>query len=552
MTAAQAPAPTGGAPRALARPHHRRAGKDLTGTAFLLGFGLRRERLRIAAWLVGITALVLVTTQSIRDLYPTQADLDQAALAAQGNAGAIAFNGPVQGLTTVGGEVAFQSGSFVLVLVALMTLLMVTRCTRAEEESGRTELLRATPLGRNAQTAAALLLVTGMNVVLALVVTVGLVAQGLPVVGTLSFGASSLAVGVVFAAVSLVTAQLVENGRTASGLAGIVLGYAFVLRAIGDIHDARLSWLSPIGWSQKARPFAGERWWPFVVPAGVTVALLLVAHALAGRRDWGAGLAPARPGPGRAAPGLGRPLGLALRLDRATVLGWSGALVVLGVAYGSIAEDVDSFVKDNQTLRDLFAGAGGPSLIDSYFATATMVLALVACCCPVQILQHARAEETSQHAELVLATPTGRVHWLAAQLLVAWAGSLVVLVAGGLGAGVPYALETGHWARVPTLVGAALAYLPALWLVAAVAVGLFGLVPGALGIVWVGVVGCFVVGFLGPVLKLPHWVRQLSPFEQAPHLPAAQVSITPLVVQGATALVLVAWGLLAFRSRDVG
>ena len=89
----------------------------------------------------------------------------------------------MQGLTTVGGEVAFQSGSFALVLVALMSLLWSgDPLAPAEEESGRTELLRATALGRNAQTAAALLLVTGMNVVLAVTVAVGLIAQALPAV----------------------------------------------------------------------------------------------------------------------------------------------------------------------------------------------------------------------------------------------------------------------------------------------------------------------------------------------------------------------------------
>ena len=256
-------------------------------------------------------------------------------------------------------------------------------------------------------------------------------------------------------------------------------------------------------------------------------------------------------GPARAVAGLGRPLGLALRLNRGIVLGWSAALLVLGVAYGSIANDMDSFVKGNKTLQDIIAAAGGPSLIDSYFGTTMIVLALVACCCPVQILQRLRTEETSLHAELVLATPTGRVRWLAAPLVVACAGALVVLVTGGLGVGVPYAIETGHWSQVPALVGAALAYLPALYLVAAVTVALFGLLPSALGVVWAGLVGCFVVGFLGEVLELPHWLMQISPFEQAPQLPAAPLGFTPLVWRVGKA-VLIALGMLAFRRRDIG
>src|SRR5262249_488904 len=228
---------------------------ELTGTWLLVRFTLRRDRTRIMVWVVSVTALVVATAASIKGLFPTQADLDQAAAASAKNAAAIAFNGPVQGLYAVGGEVAFQSGRIGLVLVALMSLLMIGRYPRVEEESGRTELLRATVLGRDVQTAAALLVVTGMNVAIGVAVTTSLIVQGLSAAGSVSFGTSFLAIGVVFSAVALVTAQISENSRVASGLAGAILGYAFAMRAVGDIGDGRLSWLSPIGWSQKPRPY---------------------------------------------------------------------------------------------------------------------------------------------------------------------------------------------------------------------------------------------------------------------------------------------------------
>ena len=134
-----------------------------------------------------------------------------------------------------------------------------------------------------------------MNVVIAVAVTLSLVLEGLPVPGSVVFGVSFLAVGLVFSALTLVTAQVTENSRVAGGIAGAVLGAAFVLRAVGDIGDGRLSWLSPIGWSQKTRPFAGQQWWPFLVPAIATIALLLVARSLTARRDLGAGLVQPRP-----------------------------------------------------------------------------------------------------------------------------------------------------------------------------------------------------------------------------------------------------------------
>jgi ABC-2 type transport system permease protein len=525
---------------------------ELTGTWLLVRFTLRRDWLRIVVWVISITALVLLTVASIKGLYPSQAALDEAAAAAVQNAAAIAFNGPPQGLDTIGGEVAFQVGTFGLVLVGLMSLLMIGRYTRVEEETGRTELLRATVLGRDAQTASALVVVTGMNVLIAAGVLVSLVGQGLPIAGSLSFGFSFLVLGLVFSALALVTAQVSENSRTASGLAGVVLGYAFGMRAVGDIGDGRLSWLTPIGWSQKSRPYADERWWPYALPVAISIVLLLTARALGARRDWGSGLVQPRPGRSRAAPSLGRPIGLAVRLQRATLLGWTGGLLLLGFVYGAIANDIGNFVGDNQTLKDLMAAAGGATLTDAYFGTAMLTMALVASGYAVQSVQRLRTEETTLHAEPLLATPTSRYRWIGSHLAVATGGSAIVMTTAGLGAAMPYAAAIGDAGQIPRLVGAALTYLPAIWLLVGVATALYGLVPRAYPAAWVALVACFVIGFLGQVLKLPHWVIELSPFQHTPHVPAAPLAIAPLATMLAITVALGAVGIIGFRRRDVG
>jgi ABC-2 type transport system permease protein len=524
----------------------------VAGAWVVLRFTARREWVRMTVWIASIVAVVGLTAASIKTLFPTQAALDQAAAASANNAAAIAFNSPVQGLDTVGGEVAFQSGTVGLILVALMSLLLTARYTRAEEESGRTELLRATVLGRHAQTAAALVLVTAMNGVIAVATALLLIRQGLPATGSVSFGLSFLALGAVFGALALVTAQINESSRAASGVAGAVLGLAFVLRAVGDIGDGRLSWLSPVGWSQKPRPFAGERWWPFLIPAITTVLLLLVAAALTTLRDYGAGLVQPRPGRAVASPTFASPLGLAARLQRATVVWWAVGLFILGLVYGSIATDIQDFVGDNDTLRQLMAAAGGASITDAYFGTAMLTCALIAAGFSVQSALRARTEETTMHTEYVLATRASRHRWLASHLTIAAGGGLAVLAAAGLGAGIPYAVQVSDPSQVPRLIGAALAYLPATWLLVAVAGALFGLAPRAVTATWALVGGYFVIGFLGEVLRLPRWVMNLSPFEHTPELPAKPFTLTPLAVMLAIGVALTALGFFAFRRRDIG
>jgi ABC-2 type transport system permease protein len=528
------------------------AAVELTGTGTLTRLVLRRERVRIVIWVVAIPLLVLLTAASVKGLYPTQHDLDVAARGSRNNAAAIAFNGPPLALDTMGGEVAFQTGTIGLVVVALMSIFMIGRQTRGEEEAGRTELVRALPTGRHAGAAAALLVVTGMNAAVSAVLTLGLLALGLPVTGSVVFVVSFFTLGLVFAAFTTVAAQISENTRVVHGSTGALLGAAFVVRAVGDIGDGTASWFSPIGWVQKTRPYAGERWWPLLVAAACVGASLTLASALAARRDLGAGLVPPRPGPARAAPGLGRPLGLALRLQRGSLIGWSCAVFLAGVAYGWVADDVQDFIGDNDTMRKMIASFGGASITDAYLTRSLLTVALVGAGYTVQAALRPRGEETALHAEPVLATPVSRLRWSISHLTVALVGSVLVLTAAGLGAGLTYALVSHDPGQIPRLLAAALLYTPALWVLAGLATALFGLAPRAVTATWAVLGLCLVVGVLGDVLGLPGWLLDLSPFQHLPQLPAHRPTVTAPAVLTAIAAALTATGLTAFRRRDIG
>lgn len=525
---------------------------SLTGTAELTRFIVRRDRVRIAVWVASISALVAVTAASVKGLYRTQAALDLAATASEGNAAAIAFNGPAQGLATVGGQVAFQAGAFGLVVTALMSLLMIGRLTRGEEEAGRIELLRSLPVGSSAPTAAASLTVVAMNVLVGALVAVTLIAQDLPVTGCITFGLSFTVLGLVFSGVALAAAQVTENTRVVYGIAGAALAASFVVRAVGDIGDGTISWFSPIGWAQKTRPFAGEKWWP-LLPAVAAIALLAAtASAFAVRRDLGGGLVQPRRGRRGARQSLGNPLGLALRLQRGSLVAWTIGVLFTGVAYGSIADSIDDFVRDNKALADMFALAGGGTLTESYLATAMRILALVGSGFVIQSTLRIRTEETLLRAEPVLATPVSRWRWAISHIIVACGGTVIVLSVAGLSVGVSYGAVRGDMGVVPGMLGDALVYVPAMWLMVGLTVALIGWAPRAVAAAWLVLTVCFIVGLLGELLSLPEWVRSVSPFDHVPQLPAAHFTATPLVVLAAVAAVLGASGLAGLRRRDIG
>ena len=87
------------------------------------------------------------------------------------------------------------------------------------------------------------------------------------------------------------------------GIAGIVIAVVYLLRAVGDVAEPGLSWLSPIGWYQAMAAFADLTWWPILLPLAAASGLVWTALRLFEHRDVGSGLWSARPGPAIAVPG---------------------------------------------------------------------------------------------------------------------------------------------------------------------------------------------------------------------------------------------------------
>ena len=61
---------------------------------------------------------------------------------------------------------AWQIGGFGAAFVALMSMFIVGRHTRAEEQNGRSELIGAAPVGRFAPVTAALIVVSAAQLLL--------------------------------------------------------------------------------------------------------------------------------------------------------------------------------------------------------------------------------------------------------------------------------------------------------------------------------------------------------------------------------------------------
>lgn len=544
----------GATAQARARQETRRE-SSLTGLGMLLRFNLRRDRVRIPVWLASLAVTTIITAWSLPDFYASAVERQQRA-ELMNNPAARALAGPAHGVEdyTFGAMMANEMLGFLTIFVGIMSILMITRHTRANEETGRTELVLANVVGRQAPLVAALLLAIGTNLVLALLLAVGLPAVGvetIDAVGSLAFATGLAGVGIFFAAVAAVAAQISDNSRGANTMALGALGLAYAIRGAGDMGDGTLSWLSPMGWAQAMRSYVDERWWPLALLAAFSIAIGMLAVELNRRRDFGTGLRASRPGPAGASALLKRPAGFALRLQRSSLISWAVGLFAFGALYGSLLTEIESFVEDNETILELIERVSGASLIDSWLALVITLLAITCSVFTIMATSRPRSEESAGRAEPVLSTAISRTRWFGSYLVIALGGSFVLMLIGGVGLGLGAGIASGEFDQFQEVVIAAVSYTPVLWFVGGLAAALYGLAPRAMSAVWLVLVYALTADMLGGLLQFPEWMLELSPYDHVAKMPAEDFRLLPLLVFTALAAGLIALGLATFRRRDI-
>ncbi|MFZ2174405.1 MAG: anibiotic ABC transporter [Rhodococcus sp. (in: high G+C Gram-positive bacteria)] len=540
-------------------------GGPFTGTARLVRLVLRRDRVQLPIWLLALTLTQAFSASTVLGLYPTEADLYSFAVATAASPVALATNGLISGYSS-GAILASQIVMPLSLAAGLMSTLLVVRHTRQNEETGRAELVEAAVVGRKALLTAAMIVAVAANVVLALLNVAVLMAQGLPLEGSVALGAAVAGCGIAFAGIAAVTSQVTDGARSANGLAGAALGAAFLLRAVGDMsgsvteNGTRVisgwaAWLSPIGWAEQVRAFDDNAWWALILPVAFSIAMISAAFVLIERRDIGSGLVPTRRGPDRAPRFLPTAFGSAWRIQRMILFWWVVGIGILGLAYGSIGQEIDDFLGEGDEVADMMEklGGGTQDMVDAYFAAIFAMMGVAVAGYAVQALLRMRGEEIAGRLEPVLATAISRPRWMLAHVSLVAAGVVALQILTGAATGFAYGLVTEDVpGKVWSLTGAALVYLPAIFVVAAVVVLLFGGFPvWSTGLSWGALAAGLIFGMLGPLFGLPDLVRDLSPFTHTPAVPAVDVAATPLLWLTGIAVVLVGTGIVLFRRRDL-
>jgi len=530
----------------------------------MLRLRLRRDRVQVPVWLVSLAAIALLSGIAVPASFGTLADRESLVQIAVGTPSILMLRGEPRG-PAADALLFFSLFANLAAAVAFMSTFLAVRHSRAEEEAGRSELIGATVAARVVPLLATVLFGVAASLAAGAAVALALAVAGLDPVGALVTGAALAGTGIAFLGVGVLAAQLMRTSRAANGSAAAVVGLAYVLRAAGDaggtpaadglsLTSAWPSWLSPIGWGQRTRAFTDNNLAPLLLSlalAGVLVALALWLHS---RRDTGSSVFAERAGRPAAGRLLRGSLGLAWRLQRPSVLGWTVTGLFFGLLAGSLGETVADLMEDNPVFRDLLVGlAGGRgAIIDLYTATLFSLVGVLAAAAAIQAVLRARQEEAAGVAETMLSTRLGRIRWLADYLVVGLVAIALVVGAAVAGAAAGLRGSAGAGDRIDSVLQAGLAQLPAALLLLALAAVLVALVPRlSIGLSWGFLIAAVVVGQFGDLLDLPQWLRNLSPFSHTPVVAAAEVDWSGAWWMLALAVLLAAGAAVGIRRRDL-
>lgn len=528
----------------------------LTGTGTYTGLILRRDRLWLALLFAFAAFYPFAMTLSILALYPTDAALADAIGEATSNPVQLAMRGQVLGFG-VGPLLVWSVTSGTTLILGIASLLLILRHTRSEESTNRSELIGGGPIDRRAALAAALAVVIGLNLLIAMLGTILLIAAGLAPAGSLALMSVLATNAALMAALGAVLAQLTATPAAARNLGLGLLAVFFTLRATADVTRIEwTAWISPFGWTTRVAPYAGDHFWLLLPAIALCAVLIAVAFRICGGRDMGAGLLPQRGGRMEADRNLGSPLALAWRQHRTVVAAWSIGLFLFGLYMAAAITGADQQL--GPQLRAYILGIGGDiadekisDIFLNYLLTWTgfLVGAIT-----IGIASRLRSDETSGSAELVLSTPVSRLRLASSHLVFVILGPALMLLSLGLASGIAYGLmiDGDAFSQVPRVLLASALQVPAAWTMGGITLVLIGFLPrwtmAAWGI-WMGFILIDIFSQLHPVTEA---FMVIVPFLQAPWVLAGDTAYTPLGLLVLASFALIGGGLLGYQRRGIG
>lgn len=535
---------------------------EFTGTGTLTSLAFKRDRLKLFVWLAVITTLVTSVGIAMKDLMPTQEEVMKQIVVRAESPAIRLFDIPAAGIS-VESAMLMRSSILIGIIIVIVSMQTVIRHTRQNEETGRTEMISSTAVGKFASLTSGLIVTVIFNILVGIMIAAAMLFNNFQIEGALLTGFVFAGIGIAFAGITSIAVQLSQTSSGASGMVTITFAVFFLISSIGDVlgefnrntfavESHWLIWLSPWGWLGQVYAFHDNNWsiiwlFGFLFFATVSIAFYLIT-----KRDVGMGLFPAKKGPAIASKMLLSPIGLMWRLQRRLILSWVVAMFIFGMVIGGIGNEIRDMVSGLNSNQLLEMFGGNPNVVSSILASFVAFLATFVSVYFVLALLRLRHDEVDGYLEGLLATAVSRVHLLMSQVICVGLGLGAILFFLALGAGITAKVSTGD-AMFQTIMEVTFYQAPAILTIGAFTILMIGILPkGAIAVSLAAVIFSLVSGpMFGTMLGLPEVVQNISPFSYTTLDEAGNIDWIPALGLVVIAVIFTTAGIFGYCRRNL-
>ncbi|MDR1781756.1 MAG: ABC-2 transporter permease [Bacilli bacterium] len=522
-------------------------------TLSLLWFYLKKDKFKNICWIIAIVAFLVGIAGMYPSLFKTPEDLMAIGITMQ-SPSMIAMAGPLYGNSYhVANVMANNLLIFIVLMAVIMSMMLSIKNTREVEEDGLLEMINSYCIGRCANTLAVFLEVLIINIIISILITLGLTTlniEGIDFIGSLVMGSSIGLSGIIFSCITLVISQLFVSARSVRVVSYSFMAFTYLFRAITDVSNQDLSWLSPMAWAIKTEVFVSNKILPLFLLTIFSIIFLVLSIFLNNKRDMNQGYIKIKEGKKVGKGFLLTKLGFIYKLDRVLIYGWLIGLAILGASYGSVFNQVGSFA-NNEMYAKLLESVNSNNFALALIPMISLISAILTIIPAVLIINHLLSDEKSERIEQLLALPMSRNKLLTSHLF--WS-ILVGIIGIFLAQYCTYAAALSVMDSplpLKDFMLSALNALPIILIFIGLAVFFVGWLKKYMSILWLYLIFGFIVVYFGALINIPEWITKLSPFGLINRVPIDNINWLVFIIMIIIAIVLTVLGYIGYNKRDI-
>jgi ABC-2 type transport system permease protein len=528
----------------------------------LFSFTLKNNLKQAVA--IGIISSITIVSTAVgfADAYPTEAARALVAETFRSNTGLIAVIGKPDALQTIGGFTMWRSLGALTIIVSIWAIFLSSRLFRGDEEQGRFELVltgKSTLANATIQLFASILVMlipTFLLIYLSTSIVNFINDYGWSQASIILLASSVVLTALLFVSIGALCAQVAATRSATLRIAAAVFGVSFMLRALGDISNDK-SWLtvlSPLGWLERMYPLgtSNSLW---LIPIIITItATLIIAVAIAGRRDYGESLIPdnniAKPKYKLLRSGSG----LLTRLHKGNALLWGLGLLAVNFMFGTFLGTVTQVLSESggiQNTLNKVTGGQNTDTTELFIGTIFMQMVLLMMIMVTSQVNAFRDDEARGYMDNLLVRQSSRIGLSSVKAMLITGSVLLAAAATATGMYLGAKSQDVYidgW--VVTAAGINLLAVPLLFL--GIGLFVFGFLPRFTSVVLYSLIGwAFIVEIVGSVINVNHWILDTSILHHIALAPAVDVRWDTFWVYLVLALAAATAGIWRFTKRDI-